>query len=65
MQQAQAAGTVDSIEAVTGSQADVEEAFDPGGRELAALYPSLQRASVPLALVVMHGQFDDLACIRQ
>lgn len=35
MQQAETAGTIDSIEAVTGSQADVEAAFDPGGRELA------------------------------
>jgi hypothetical protein len=58
-QQAEAAGTIESIEASGGSQEAVEAAFDPEQQELASLAPSEKR-SATLDLVVMHGHFEDL-----
>lgn len=55
-QQAESAGTIESIEASGGSQEAVEAAFSPGEMERA----SIQRPAAALNLVVMHGQFEDV-----
>jgi hypothetical protein len=59
LQQAEPAGTIDSIEAASASQGAIEAAFDPGELEL----PAADRAPKPpasLSLVVMRGHFEDM-----
>jgi hypothetical protein len=61
LQQAESAGAVESIEAAGASQAAVENAFDPEERELDSSMGVPARTSASLALVVMHGHFEDAA----
>jgi len=58
LQQAEPAGPIESIEAVSASQAAVEAAFDPGESELPS--SGLPKPPASLSLVVMHGHFEDM-----
>lgn len=60
LQQAEAAGTIESVEVAAASQEAVEAAFAPGERELNASVGVPDRAYASLALVVMRGHFEDV-----
>jgi hypothetical protein len=60
MEEADAAGTVESGEAVSGSQEAIEAAFDPAERTLSPSRLSAARPPAVLDLVVMHGHFEDM-----
>jgi hypothetical protein len=60
LQQAEAAGTVESVEAVSGSQESMEAAFDPGEHQLASSMNLPTREAASLDLLVMRGHFEDV-----
>jgi hypothetical protein len=62
-QQAEAAGPIESIEASSGNQEEVEAAFAPQERELAAT-GTIKRPPASLALVVVRGHFEDAMAKR-
>ncbi len=58
LQQAEPAGPIESIEAVSASQQAVEAAFDPGERGLPS--SGLPKSPASLSLVIMRGHFEDV-----